>query len=317
LQEESSIRQQQYTDHRRRQNSTTNSDQQQAAGFGHRSLLERGMGKSVEYVTLDASKLDHSPLFTGMSVGFLGTASGSPCAFRNCSSTVVRLGGRCFLFDAGEGTQRQINVSGNHNDSHRCRRCRYHLYLCSFNFPLSHSHPCFHPSSHSFNYNAPIAQQYNVKISSINQIFITHMHGDHLLGLPGVILGNPHSAVKDKRGNLVPMTAAQRADSTVKVFGPPGLYNYLSASLLLSAAMSVVNVIVYEMVGGREENGPSTRFSNNQKMKGVPNVFTEPLIALETSFIKREVLHKQEDGTWHIRKFTTAKQQTFDFVMDL
>jgi ribonuclease Z len=68
----------------------------------------------------------------------LGTASQVPTRTRNHNGYVLRWDDEVFLFDPGEGTQRQLLLAG-------------------------------------------------VKPSSITAICITHLHGDHCLGLPGVL----------------------------------------------------------------------------------------------------------------------------------
>ncbi|UPM42073.1 ribonuclease Z [Halocatena salina] len=71
-----------------------------------------------------------------MYVTFLGTSGAIPSAERNTSAILVRRSGERFLFDCGEGTQRQM--------------MRYQT-----GFDVSH-------------------------------VFLTHLHGDHILGLPGL-----------------------------------------------------------------------------------------------------------------------------------
>jgi ribonuclease Z len=68
----------------------------------------------------------------------LGTASQVPTRERNHNGYFVRWDDEGFLFDPGEGTQRQMTFAG-------------------------------------------------VSASEITKIFITHFHGDHCLGLPGVL----------------------------------------------------------------------------------------------------------------------------------
>ncbi|MFP4530337.1 MAG: ribonuclease Z [Halodesulfurarchaeum sp.] len=70
-------------------------------------------------------------------VTFLGTSGAIPTTARNPSSIFCRRAGEAFLFDVGEGTQRQMMRFGTGFD--------------------------------------------------VDAVFLTHVHGDHVLGLPGLI----------------------------------------------------------------------------------------------------------------------------------
>jgi ribonuclease Z len=69
---------------------------------------------------------------------FLGTASAKPTKDRGFPGIAVTYEGNVYLFDCGEGTQRQM-------------------------------------------------MKFGVNIFRISSIFITHIHGDHTLGLPGLV----------------------------------------------------------------------------------------------------------------------------------
>jgi ribonuclease Z len=75
---------------------------------------------------------------SGRELVVLGTASQAPTRTRNHNGYLLRWDGEGFLFDPGEGTQRQLLLAG-------------------------------------------------VPSSAITRICLTHFHGDHCLGLPGVV----------------------------------------------------------------------------------------------------------------------------------
>jgi ribonuclease Z len=75
---------------------------------------------------------------SGRELVVLGTASQAPTRTRNHNGYLLRWDGEGFLFDPGEGTQRQMLLAG-------------------------------------------------VPSSAITRICLTHFHGDHCLGLPGVV----------------------------------------------------------------------------------------------------------------------------------
>src|SRR6266498_5830512 len=98
----------------------------------------------------------------GIDVIFLGTGGSLPTKERGLSAVALRRDGELFLFDCGEGTQRQMMHAG-----------------LGFNRPMS--------------------------------IMISHLHGDHILGLPG-LLQTMSSLIRDKPLDL---------------YGPEGLMRFL------------------------------------------------------------------------------------------
>lgn len=100
----------------------------------------------------------------GLRVIFLGTAGSFPTIDRSLPAVVVQRGKELFLFDCGEGIQRQM-------------------------------------------FTAKIGFRHKLKI------FISHMHGDHVLGLPGLL--QTMSLFNIKR--------------PIDIYGPKGLCNFLKA----------------------------------------------------------------------------------------
>jgi ribonuclease Z len=119
-----------------------------------------------------------------MTLTFLGTSAGKPTRDRNVSAVALAFEQESlwYLFDCGEGTQRQIMKS--------------HLSL-----------------------------------GRLGTIFITHLHGDHYFGLPGVL------ATKKLDGVQTPLT----------IYGPQGIRAFLECAMDLSEAHLgyLLNVIEY------------------------------------------------------------------------
>jgi ribonuclease Z len=102
-------------------------------------------------------------------VTFLGTSGAVPTTQRNTSSIFVRREGDRFLFDCGEGTQRQMMRFGT-------------------GFAISH-------------------------------VFITHLHGDHVLGLPGLVQTMDFNEREDPLAIHVPAGKQTDIERLVGVLG--------------------------------------------------------------------------------------------------
>eukprot|EP00533_Pseudo-nitzschia_delicatissima_P007522 CAMPEP_0116077930 /NCGR_PEP_ID=MMETSP0327-20121206/332_1 /TAXON_ID=44447 /ORGANISM="Pseudo-nitzschia delicatissima, Strain B596" /LENGTH=199 /DNA_ID=CAMNT_0003568443 /DNA_START=151 /DNA_END=748 /DNA_ORIENTATION=+ len=59
----------------------------------------------------DADSTKDMSLTTEMSICFLGTGAGSPANIRSTTCTLLKLSGKNYLFDVGEGTQRQLQFA--------------------------------------------------------------------------------------------------------------------------------------------------------------------------------------------------------------
>jgi ribonuclease Z len=119
-----------------------------------------------------------------LSVRFLGTSAARPTVERNVTSLAVRRGGETFLFDCGEGTQRQMM-----------------RYGVSFN---------------------------------VVDIFFTHMHADHILGITG----------------LVRTMALQGRTEPMRLFGPPRSERLLRQVVMLGTEKQYFPISYVELTPG-------------------------------------------------------------------
>ncbi|HWG34796.1 MAG TPA: ribonuclease Z [Gemmatimonadaceae bacterium] len=119
-----------------------------------------------------------------LSVRFLGTSASRPTVERNVTSLAIRRGGETFLFDCGEGTQRQMM-----------------RYGVSFN---------------------------------VGDIFFTHMHADHILGVTG----------------LIRTMALQGRAEPMRLFGPPKSERLLRQAVTLGSDKQHFPISYTEMTPG-------------------------------------------------------------------
>ncbi|KAL3909800.1 MAG: hypothetical protein SGILL_007940 [Bacillariaceae sp.] len=213
-----------------------------------------------------------------MSLCFLGTCSGIPSRHRSTSATLLRLGGASFLFDAGEGVQRQ------------------------FQFVKGIS-----------------------KLSRIERIFITHLHGDHIFGLPGLLLGVQDQArarvfeeTKNKKGKQ-PRNKGRIDDikdqdglPIIKIYGPPGLFHYIASSMILSCTkLHFIRLEVHELVGGRVKRVSSPLEGRKQKMR---NPFCDEYPEYQYGGIIQRKQIPCENGVWNIED--VAPPMTRDMIIN-
>jgi len=121
-----------------------------------------------------------------MELTFLGTSAAIPSKKRNHTAIALKAFGEVFLFDCGEGTQRQMAKA-------------------------------------------------KVSPMKIKKIFISHLHGDHILGLPGMI------QTLAFRGRTEPL----------HIFGPPGTKKMLEAAIKLGYFSLNFDIYVHEIGAGK------------------------------------------------------------------
>ena len=80
----------------------------------------------------------------------------------------------------------------------------------------------------------------HLKYSKITRIFITHMHGDHIFGLPGLIC-----ALSGARAEL--RRVHGRDPEPLYITGPPGIADYVKAAIGCSRTVLGLNLVVTEL----------------------------------------------------------------------
>lgn len=74
-------------------------------------------------------------------------------------------------------------------------------------------------------------QRSSMKVGLVRNIFVTHLHGDHLYGLPGLVLSVLRSRVPESAVGVTGGGARVGKDEPLDVYGPQGIRAYLRMSL--------------------------------------------------------------------------------------
>lgn len=74
----------------------------------------------------------------------------------------------------------------------------------------------------------------SIRLGKISKIFITHLHGDHLFGLPGLMCTISQGSAEDR--------------PALVVYGPPGLAGYIRQSLSPSFSILGYKYEIVELV---------------------------------------------------------------------
>ncbi|KAJ3006994.1 UNVERIFIED_CONTAM: hypothetical protein HDU68_003767 [Siphonaria sp. JEL0065] len=147
-----------------------------------------------------------------MDITFLGTASAQPSPTRNHSALAFRCDGEVWLVDCGEATQHQL-IHLNNNSS---------LFVAD-------------PE------DAKPDTNHAPKLSKLTRIFLTHLHGDHCFGLPGLLC---------TAGAVVRLSNEQEQPTAnpIHIYGPRGVKSYVRS--VLDASMSRIGrgIVIHELL---------------------------------------------------------------------
>jgi len=86
-----------------------------------------------------------------------------------------------------------------------------------------------------------------VRHSSIAKVLITHLHGDHCFGLPGMLclLASSHAGDNEE---LKVVSKKQKTETIIDIYGPLGLARYLRTAMSLSRSLLSVKFRVNELI---------------------------------------------------------------------
>ena len=141
-----------------------------------------------------------------MEIIFLGTSSAVPSRDRNHAAIIIREFGEVFLFDCGEGTQKQFIEA-------------------------------------------------NVSPMKVNKIFITHFHGDHILGL----------------GGLIQSMGLRQREEDLDIYGPRGLKRVMDAITHTGYFKIDFNLNIHEIDEGVVLETENYRIETTRTKHSVPN----------------------------------------------
>jgi ribonuclease Z len=137
------------------------------------------------------------------------------------------------------------------------------------------------------------------KQSHIERVFISHLHGDHIFGLPGFLLGLQYS-LKEELNAALQNGKKPPQEHVIKIYGPPGIFNYIAASITLSCtSFQCMKIEVYELVGGSVKRVHGGH--------GLPNPFEAHYQELSQRCLRRKIV-QCEDGVWNIDDFPTLSR---------
>jgi len=135
-------------------------------------------------------------------------------------------------------------------------------------------------------------QKSRVRASKITKIFITHSHGDHSFGLPGVLclIGQATQEERQAAGNEASKEEAQPID----IYGPEGIRDFIRATIQLSYSRVCASFRVHELKNVPYLHGRFVRFA-----PPVPNVKTR----FEAHYGEQEggrSIYPDENGHYHL-----------------
>jgi len=238
---------------------------------------------------------------TNFKILFLGTSGGGRASsLRNPTSTLLRLGGKSILIDAGEGVQKQLSLT--------------HVNVGTIEkILITHMH-----ADHVVGL-LPLILQINIAKKDSVQMMKDRRMGKQKNQRFNNNKNKDNQKYEPQDINDLP---------TLEIFGPPGIYNYIAMNLKLTfSKLHYVRLIITELDGGIAcpksqmykkpssskvlSGKPSSTFSNNYNdpiMKAYPE--------LNHPNITKRSLQKNKQGIWEIESLPTITKEMVENAVD-
>lgn len=185
-----------------------------------------------------------------MDIVFLGTASCIPSISRGVSCVAFRYQSDMWLFDCGEASQIQIQKS-------RVKASKIKKSKCVVSIIYTYIHTCINCCIYIYMY-------------IISLVFLTHAHGDHSFGLPGVLCLMGQST-QDERSKLIVKEGNGNNIEPIEIYGPEGTRDLVRAMIQLTYSRVVAPHIVHEL-------------KNVPYLHGRYNKFPPPVSSVKTQY---------------------------------
>ena len=137
-----------------------------------------------------------------------------------------------------------------------------------------------------------------LRLSRVSRILITHLHGDHVLGLPGLLCTMGMSGARTTNANAAAQDGASAASApppaaALELVGPRGLRNYVRSSLHLTHAGHLAYpLVIHELHDDHDDH-------DEHDLDHVPApAFDVPPLACERADLGRDVALDPGTGLW-------------------
>ncbi|XP_013400245.1 zinc phosphodiesterase ELAC protein 1 [Lingula anatina] len=142
-----------------------------------------------------------------------------------------------------------------------------------------------------------------IKPGKISKIFITHLHGDHVFGLPGLLCTIGQNSTPDR---------------LLEIYGPQGLRKFLRVNLELSRSMLGFDYVVHELIPIREQcncvKDWETWSVDHEAPRGPLHPYEKPGMSISAD--KQGVWHLLEESGVSVKaSWLTHRIPSFGFVI--